>query len=377
MDVKQDLDTLQTRYRPNKWRNIIGQEHITDVLKGILKNQTYHYTRSYILSGSPGSGKTSTARLFAAGINCDSEDHTNKPCHSCKSCQLFFSGQYPDYLEVDAGQYNKVEDVKKLIDVAKIYPVNPSKFRVILLDEAHRLSNAAWDSMLKLLEDGVTKTIFLFATTEGDKIRRAIHSRSISFQVKPLSVAEIRNELIRICELENIEYDTKSIESIAHSNRGRMRDAIKVLDMYNRSKGKITEITISTSEEKFCQILTYTSMGKIQDALEMLDKMTMETTNIGDCLCNTLSAVYSYPILNTSGVPESVLNQTKKILGNSINRVIELFMSYKPENYEQVKLFLTILSDLGNQKQKQVQNTTKRVLFKARNIGEQEEDEEL
>lgn len=566
-----DLDTLQTRYRPDKWGNIIGQEHITDVLRGILKNQTFHYTRSYILSGcitedtklrirvrkkkganiavssydkekdniidtrmrgisevrvthnlncskkinkngnqikdegeykeislkelrefytegyevevasedgwvsvnevyykgkkscvqvsttdfeltcsenhlinistnwdkddnnpvymfasdlkvnrdlvntvygvqpvtdvkhigeretwdisvghkneryyangvsshnSPGSGKTSTARLFAAGINCDNEDHSNKPCHSCKSCNQFFAGQYPDYLEVDAGQYNKVEDVKKLIDVAKIYPVNPSKFRVILLDEAHRLSNAAWDSMLKLLEDGVTKTIFIFATTEGDKIRRAIHSRSISFQVKPLSVPEIRNELIRICKKEGIEYDVNSIESIAHSNRGRMRDAIKTLDMFNRSKGKITDISISTSEEKFCQILAYTSMGKYQDSLDILDKMTMDTIDLGNCLCNTISAIYCYPILNNSGVPESVLNRTKKILGNSISKIIELFMTYKPSNYEQVKLFLVMLSDIGSQKQKQENNTTKRVLFKTRK-NEEIEDEDF
>lgn len=370
-------DTLQTRYRPNTWDRIIGQEHITDVLKGIIKHQTYKFTRSYIFSGQAGSGKTTSARVLANAIICDHTDPEKRPCLKCSSCQAFSKGNYPDTIEIDAGQFNKVEDVKRLIDIAKVYPIQSHKFRIILLDEAHRLSNAAWDSMLKLLEDGKTKTIFMFATTEGDKIRRAIHSRSISFQIKPLSVKEIQNELLRVCELEGIQYDIPSIESISYANRGRMRDALKTLDMYYRSKGSATNIAISTSEEKFCEILQLTAMQKYQEALEILDKMTVETDiQLGQYLCSAISAIYTHPLIHTTGVPESVLQRTKNLIGKDIKKIIDTFMEYKPQNYEQVKLFLLVLCDLQGTTQSKNSVTEKRQLFKGRENKAGQVDEE-
>lgn len=371
-----DKDTLQTRYRPNTWQNIIGQEHITDVLKGIIKNKTYNYTRSYIWAGNPGSGKTSTARLFARAINCDHQDKSVKPCNECHSCKQFLNNQYQDYIEVDAGQYNKVEDVKRLLDIAKIYPVHSHKHRIVLIDEAHRLSNAAWDSMLKLLEDGKTKTIFMFATTEGDKIRKAIHSRSISFQVKPLSVKEIQQELIRICTIEKIPYDIPSIDSIAYAFRGRMRDAIKTLDMYYRSQQSITNITLSTPEEKFCNILRLTAMQKHQEAIDELDRMVTDQSNLYQSLCTAITAIYSFPIIHTSSVPESLLQQTKTLIGHEIKRIIDSYMEYKPQTYEQIKLFILVLCDIASQAQKSNQQTQVRQLFKSRKQEQIQQDED-
>lgn len=372
-------DTLQTIHRPCSFNQVLGQEHITDVLKGIIKHQTYKFTRSYIFSGSAGGGKSSLSRILSNAIICDHPDTEKRPCHECQSCKLFAKGQYQDYIEVDAGSYNKVEDVKKLIDIAKIFPVNSKKYRIIFVDEAHRLSNAAWDSMLKLLEEGKTRTIFIFATTEGDKIRRAIHSRSLSFQIKPLTVNEIRTELIRVCDIENIPYDIPSIESIAYANRGRMRDALKTLDMYYRSKGSATGISISTTEEKFCEILCLTAMQRYQEAVEVLDKMTVESdANLGQYLCSAISAIYSHPIVNTTGVPEAVLQRTKSLIGKDIKRIIDSFMEYKPNNYEQVKLFLLILCDLNIATQSKDKQTEKRQLFRTREVKtEQENDDEF
>lgn len=368
-------DTLQTRYRPDNWSGIIGQEHITDVLKGIIKHQTYKYTRSYIFQASPGSGKTTTSRVLAKAINCDHTDTEKRPCNQCPSCTLFEKGQYPDYLEVDAGQYNKVEDVKKLLDIAKIYPVHSTKNRIILLDEAHRLSNAAWDSMLKLLEDGKTKTIFMFATTEGDKIRKAIHSRSLSFAMKPLSVKEIQKELIRICQIEKIEFDIPSIDSIAYANRGKMRDALKTLDMYYRSYGAVKGITLTTAEETFCKVLQLTAIRKHQEAIELLDTLAVNTQDLSQHLCNAITGVYTHPLINTTGVPESVLQQTKNIVGKNIKKIIDLFMEYKPQTYEQIKLFIYILADIGETSGTQ-QLTQKRTLFKSRKIENQQDNDD-
>lgn len=307
-------------------------------------------TMRYIYNGaihhnSPGSGKTTTGRILANAIVCDAKD--GRPCHECESCRLFARNSYPDYIEVDAGQYNKVEDVKQLIDIAKLYPIHANKNRIILIDEAHRLSNAAWDSMLKLLEEGVTKTIFIFATTEGDKIRRAIHSRSLSFKVKPLSVNEILKELIRICKASGIEFDTPSLESIAYANQGRMRDAIKTLDMYVKAQGNALNIAVHTDEERFCNILKLAFFNNIDEATRELDKVATASHDIGSVLCNTLASIYCYPQHHISGIPESVLGDMKELFKGSIKSLIQQFMEYKPQTYEQVKLFLLIIAEAG------------------------------
>lgn len=341
------LDTLQTRHRPQSWDAVIGQDHITSILKGIIINETWRFTRSYIFFGGPGSGKTTSGRIFAKAIGCDHPDKTKRPCNECESCKKFNSGSYPDYLEVDGASYNKIEDIKVLTDIAKIYPTNPKKARIILIDEAHRLSNAAWDTMLKLLEDGATKTIFIFATTEGDKIRPAIHSRSIVFAVRPLSVHEIARELTRICKADGIPYDSKSIESIAYAFRGRTRDAIKTLDTYNRAYGKVVDISIKSDEEVVLEMIKSAYFNQMDEAFKCLDSLITSDSKIGGILCNAISALYVYPDQIISSIPDSVLSSYKQLIGRDIRRLIETFNEFRPESYETMRLFLIIIAELG------------------------------
>lgn len=341
------LDTLQTRHRPQSWDAVIGQEHITSILKGIILNETWRFTRSYIFQGSPGSGKTTSGKLFAKAIGCDHPDKSKRPCNECDSCKSFNNGSYPDYLEVDGASYNKVEDIKVLTDLAKIYPTNSNKARIILVDEAHRLSNAAWDTMLKLLEDGVTKTIFIFATTEGDKIRPAIHSRSIVFSVRPLSVHEIARELTRICKEDGIPYDSKSIESIAYAFRGRTRDAIKTLDTYNRAYGRVVDISIKSDEEVVLEMIKSAYFNQMDDAFRGLDSLITSDSKIGGIVCNALTALYVYPNQITSSIPDSILSSHKQLLGRDIRKLIETFNEFRPESYETMKLFLIIIAEMG------------------------------
>ena len=341
------------------------------------ENQRY-YASGLSSHNSPGCGKTTSLRILANAIICDHESQEAKPCLECKSCLDFLSNNYPDYIEVDAGQYNKVEDVNRLIEIAKIYPVHSNKFRIILIDEAHRLSNAAWDSLLKLLEEGRTKTIFMFATTEGDKIRRAIHSRSIAFQLKPLSVQEIQAELIRVCKLENIQYDIESIQSIAYANRGRMRDALKTMDTYYRAYREIKNIQLTTPEEHFCSIINHAFFNRIQEATEVLDQLVVDSLNLGAILCNTITAIYCYPQQITSGIPENVLSSIKTLLKADIKRLIEIYMEYKPQTYEQVKLFLFLISELGVSKaNSQSQQQTKRQLIRTREKPKVIDDDDI
>ena len=294
------------------------------------------------------------------------------------SCLAFSKNSYADYIEVDGGQYNGVEQVQQLINIAKLYPVYATKYRLILLDEAHRLSNQAWDSLLKLLEEGKTKTIFMFATTEGDKIRKAIHSRSLVFQMKPLSVKEIANELFSICDREKIAYDKPSILSIAYQNNGKMRDALKTLDMFYRSFGEVKDISLVTTEEKFIEILLLIHSNDIKTALDKLDELIINKDNLSQSLTNALTSIYCYPQNKVSEVPDHILQRAKTLLSYDLKKVIVEFMTYKPQTYEQIKLFLFILADVfANHSNNNRQTTQGRRLLKRQEVSNSVDNNEL
>lgn len=371
-----DLVITMCGVEPVKYIKDAGSHQVYDLA---VESSNHRYFAGGISSHNcAGSGKTSSLKILANAIICDNQQD-GSPCLECQSCKEFLEGIYTDIIELDAGQFNKVDDIAKLIEIAKIYPIHSHKQRIIILDEAHRLSNAAWDSMLKLLEDGNIRTIFMFATTEGEKIRPAIHSRSISLKTKPLSVTEIQKELIRVCQLEGIEYDAMSIQSIAYANNGRMRDALKTLDMYNRSQGNLNNIIIKTDNERFCEILKLTHLHKTNEAIEILDTM-MSRAGLGNVLCDTISAIYSYPNNIIGGIPEIVLQNTKKLLTKHIRKIVELYMQYKPNTYEQIKLFLLIMGENDKKSSKNMVESAqqKRQLFKsARKEVKTEDDDEL
>jgi len=336
---------LFTKYRPMSWSDVRGQDHIISIMKGLLERETYKYINGIILGGAAGGGKTTLSRLFAKAINCQSD---NKPCNKCDNCKRFNANEYPDYIEEDGAEYNKKEDIAVLKDLANQYASVPDGFRIIYIDEAHALSNAAWDILLKQLEEGETRTIWVFATTEPDKIRSAIVSRCMPFKVKPLGSKEIKAELVNICEKEGIEYDDISIEKLAIAYRGRTRDAIKILNMYYDSQGNFKNIDLLSIEEQMIDIIKLALFNKMEECYKKLEELiTVEEHEYATAMSNLLTTTFLYPSVPPMGIQEQLISDFKDIIGKDIKDLIDLYMKYKPSNFDEMKIFLLTVAELG------------------------------
>ena len=327
------------------WSDVRGQDHIISIMKGLLERETYKYINGIILGGAAGGGKTTLSRLFAKAINCQSD---NKPCNKCDNCKRFNANEYPDYIEEDGAEYNKKEDIAVLKDLANQYASVPDGFRIIYIDEAHALSNAAWDILLKQLEEGETRTIWVFATTEPDKIRSAIVSRCMPFKVKPLGSKEIKAELVNICEKEGIEYDDISIEKLAIAYRGRTRDAIKILNMYYDSQGNFKNIDLLSIEEQMIDIIKLALFNKMEECYKKLEELiTVEEHEYATAMSNLLTTTFLYPSVPPMGIQEQLISDFKDIIGKDIKDLIDLYMKYKPSNFDEMKIFLLTVAELG------------------------------
>ena len=214
------------KWRPQVFEDVVGQEHITDTLKrAIEKDRVAH---AYIFSGTRGVGKTTTARILAKALNCE-KGPTPTPCGTCESCKSVTSGNSFDVMEIDGASNNGVDHIRDLRENIG-YTSMGGKYRIVIIDEVHMLSNAAFNALLKTLEEPPEKVIFILATTKPNKILDTIHSRCQRFDFRPISAEHIRGQLVKICTKEQIVYDDKSLELVAEKADGSMRDALSLLD---------------------------------------------------------------------------------------------------------------------------------------------------
>ena len=219
---------LYRKYRPDSFENLYGQEAIKKLLsESIVLNKVSH---AYLFHGPRGTGKTSTAKIFAKAINCENNIDGN-PCNKCNSCINF--SESPDIIEIDAASNNGVDEIRNLRDSAKILPTF-SKYKIYIIDEVHMLSGSAWNAFLKTLEEPPSHVIFILATTELQKIPLTILSRCQRFSFKKLTPDIIVSNILRISKLENIEITDSAANLIAELADGAMRDALSMLDQLSK-----------------------------------------------------------------------------------------------------------------------------------------------
>lgn len=217
---------LYRKYRPQIFAEIIGQDHIVQTLtNSILANNISH---AYLFSGSRGSGKTTTARIFAKAINC-LDKSSFEPCNKCNSCLEIMAQKSIDLVEIDAASHTGVDDVRALIDGIKFSPVS-SKYKVFIIDECHQLSKSAVNALLKTLEEPPSHAVFILATTEIHKMIPTIVSRCQRFDFKRLKISEIIKKLEFISKKENVKLENSALSLIALNSRGSFRDAESLLD---------------------------------------------------------------------------------------------------------------------------------------------------
>jgi DNA polymerase-3 subunit gamma/tau len=214
------------KWRPLTFEDVVGQEHITETLKkAIEKDRVAH---AYIFTGTRGVGKTTTARILARALNCENGPTPN-PCGVCGACKNIMSGSSFDVIEIDGASNNSVEDIREIRDNIH-YSSMGGKYRIYVIDEVHMLTKSAFNALLKTLEEPPPQVIFIFATTEPQKIPATIQSRCQRYDFRRISTEQIVERLTKICADENIAFSSGALTILARKAEGSMRDALSLLD---------------------------------------------------------------------------------------------------------------------------------------------------
>lgn len=272
---------LYRTYRPDNFEDMAGQKHIVKTLNNAIeRNQIAH---AYLFCGPRGTGKTSSAKIFAKAINC--EAHGSEPCGVCDNCIAASNGTHPDIIEIDAASNNGVEEARNLIEKVKYAP-SLGKYKVYIIDEVHMMSTGAFNALLKTIEEPPAHVIFILATTEPYKVIPTIISRCQRFDFTKITRVDIVKALDKIITKENIQVEDKVLDNIAILADGGMRDALSILDQCHAyAPDKITLQDVSdiygvVSTQEVCDIIEYIKAKDIKVLMNKVEQLEQNGADI-------------------------------------------------------------------------------------------------
>ncbi|SCI53063.1 MULTISPECIES: DNA polymerase III subunit gamma/tau [unclassified Romboutsia] len=314
-------------YRPQKFEDVVGQEHITRTLRNQIENNNIGH--AYLFSGTRGTGKTSTAKIFARAVNC-LNGVDQEPCNECEVCKDILSDNIMDVVEIDAASNNSVDDIRELRESVKYSPTK-SKYKVYIIDEVHMLSQGAFNALLKTLEEPPSYVIFILATTEPHKIPATILSRCQRFDFKRVTVKDITSRMKKICIEENIEVEEKALNLIARNSQGALRDALSILDQcisFGNEKIEykdVVELLGTVNIEQLFDLAQYIIDQNTKESLKVLNEFIIWGKDIRNLINDLIDHFRNLMICKVSNdldeiisLPEEIIEQLKK-QANTVN----------------------------------------------------------
>ena len=271
---------LARKYRPQKFSEVIGQEHVTRTLQNAIEQgRTAH---GYIFSGHRGIGKTTVARILAAALNCRSSDKpVAEPCGVCESCTEIRAGNAVDVIEIDAATNRGIDEIRELREAARYRPAR-DRFKIYILDEAHQITDAAFNALLKTLEEPPDHIVFMLATTQPEDIPQTIRSRCQHFSFRAVKFDDIVGQLRDLVGRENIEADDDALALLAEAGDGSMRDALSILDQaIASSSSKLTADSVrnlvgAAPAHVLEEVMKAVASGASEDVLRQVDHLISE-----------------------------------------------------------------------------------------------------
>ena len=271
---------LARKYRPQKFSEVIGQEHVTRTLQNAIEQgRTAH---GYIFSGHRGIGKTTVARILAAALNCRSQNHpVPEPCGVCESCTEIRAGNAVDVIEIDAATNRGIDEIRELREAARYRPAR-DRFKIYILDEAHQITDAAFNALLKTLEEPPDHIVFMLATTQPEDIPQTIRSRCQHFSFRAVKFDDIVGQLRDLVTREKIKADDDALALLAEAGDGSMRDALSILDQaIASSTGRLTADSVrnlvgAAPAHILEQVMQAVSEGKSDEILRQVDHLISE-----------------------------------------------------------------------------------------------------
>ena len=319
---------IPLKYRPLKFSELIGQDLMSKTIQNAIEMN--RIANAYLLTGVRGVGKTTTARIIAKSLNClnITEQDNNEPCGVCDNCKAITESRSVDVYEMDAASRTGIADIRELIEGVQYSPVS-SKYKVYIIDEVHMLSTAAFNGLLKTLEEPPPHVKFIFATTEVRKIPTTILSRCQRYDLKRVEPDDLVIFLKSICEKESVEFEEGALKIIARAADGSVRDGLSILDQSIAFSGKhiseeqVKEMIGLNDPTKILELIKFITVGQTQQSLEKINELYDNGADPSMIVKDLIETVHSLTMINIdaaegvkSSLTDSEYNAVQEVAGN-------------------------------------------------------------
>ena len=332
---------LARKYRPQKFSEVIGQEHVTRTLKNAIEQG--RIAHGYIFSGHRGIGKTTIARILAMALNCQSQDHpVPEPCGVCDSCREIRAGNSVDVIEIDAATNRGIDEIRELREAARYRPAR-DRFKIYILDEAHQITDAAFNALLKTLEEPPSHIVFMMATTQPEDIPQTIRSRCQHFSFHAVRFDDIVEQLRDIAKQEGIKADDNALAMLAEAGDGSMRDALSIMDQAiaccgtTLSSDVVRGLVGTVASDVLEDVMDAVARNSSEDVLRTVDRLLVEGQSAQHFARQMVRFLRNAMVAKVAGSDSQVLQISQDERGR-VARVAERFSEEDLTRFMQIML---------------------------------------